>query len=252
MSSQPPRRRTIRRRSRATRSATPSRRQATRFQPGKSGNPKGRPKGSRKAPPADTAVEKLNALVLQEAYRTIKIKDGETLVELPVIQAAVRSVTLSAAKGNQRSQRLLLDSVGEIERERRRERLKLFEEAVAYKVEAEREMAMAAARHLPAPVLVPHPDHLIIDPITGSVKLRGPFTREEKVEWDEHTAMKATLTKAAHRAGGGAAGRTPQPQSEEADRGLSVSDCPGGHGPEFLRANPRARPVLSARNLLGK
>ena len=169
--------------------------QATRFQPGKSGNPKGRPKGSRKAPPADTAVEKLNALVLQEAYRTIKIKDGETLVELPVIQAAVRSVTLSAAKGNQRSQRLLLDSVGEIERERRRERLKLFEEVVAYKVEAEREMAMAAARHLPAPVLVPHPDHLIIDPITGSVKLRGPFTREEKVEWDEHTAMKATLTK---------------------------------------------------------
>ena len=119
--------------------------QATRFQPGKSGNPKGRPKGSRKAPPADTAVEKLNALVLQEAYRTIKIKDGETLVELPVIQAAVRSVTLSAAKGNQRSQRLLFDSVGEIERERRRERLKLFEEVVAYKVEAEREMAMAAA-----------------------------------------------------------------------------------------------------------
>ena len=105
--------------------------QATRFQPGKSGNPKGRPKGSRKAPSADTAVEKLKALVLQEAYRPIQIRDGETLVELPTIQAAVRSVTLSAAKGNQRARRLLLDSVGEIERERRRERLKLFEEVVA-------------------------------------------------------------------------------------------------------------------------
>ena len=168
---------------------------ATRFQPGKSGNPKGRPKGSRKAPPADTAVEKLNALVLQEAYRPIQIRDGETLVEMPTMQAELRNVTLSAAKGNQRAQRLLLDTVGEIERERRRDRLKLFEEAVAYKVEAEREMAMAAARHLPAPVLVPHPDHLIIDPITGSVKLRGPFTPEEKVAWDEHTAMKATFTK---------------------------------------------------------
>ena len=62
-------------------------------------------------------------------------------------------------------------------------------------------------------MLVPHPDHLIIDPITGSVKLRGPFTREEKVEWDELTAYHEGQTyEAAHRAGGGAAGRTPQPQ----------------------------------------
>jgi hypothetical protein len=112
------------------------------------------------------------------------------------MQAVLRSVTLSAAKGNQRAQRLLLDTVGEIERERRRDRLKLFEEAVTYKVEAERVMAMAAARwHLPAPVLVPHPNHLIIDPITGSVNLRGPLTSEEKVEWDELTSMKAKFTK---------------------------------------------------------
>ena len=165
--------------------------QATRFQPGKSGNPKGRPKGSRKAPPVDGAMEKLKALVLQEAYRLIKIKDGDTLVELPVIQAALRNVTLSAAKGNQRAQRMLFDFVGAVEGERRRERQKLFEAAVDCKQRGEEQIAQARLRGLPAPVLVPHPDHLIIDPMAGSVKLRGPFTPEEKVQWDQLTAMKA-------------------------------------------------------------
>ena len=44
-------------------------------------------------------------------------------------------------------------------------------------------------------MLLPHPDHLIIDPMAGSVKLRGPCTHEEKVEWDQLTAMKADLRK---------------------------------------------------------
>ncbi len=169
--------------------------QATRFQPGKSGNPKGRPKASRKARPADVAVEKLKALALQEAYRTIKIKDNETQIELPVIQAALRNVTLSAAKGNQRAQRMLFDFVGAVESERHRDRQKLFEAIVEYKQQGEEEIAQARLRGLPAPVPVPHPDHLIIDPLAGSVKLRGPFTPEEKVLWGQLTAMKAEIRK---------------------------------------------------------
>ena len=165
--------------------------QATRFQPGKSGNPKGRPRGSRKARPADVAMEKLKELMLQEAYRTIKIKDGDTLVELPVIQAAARSVALNAAKGDQRAQRLLFDAVGGVEGERRREREKFFEVAVLCKQRGEEQIALARSNwHLPAPVLLPHPDHLIIDPMAGSVILRGPITPEEKRLWDELTNVK--------------------------------------------------------------
>ena len=145
--------------------------------------------------PADRALEKLKALALQEAYRPIKIKDGETLVELPMIQAVLRNVTLSAAKGNQRAQRMLFDLVGEVENERLRERQKLFEAAVECKQRGEEQIAQARLRGLPAPKLLPHPDHLIIDPITGSVTLRGPVTDEEKMEWDQTTALKATLRK---------------------------------------------------------
>jgi len=90
---------------------------ATRFQPGRSGNPRGRPKGSRKKRPGDALGEKLKALLLQEAYRPIQVRDGDGLVEMSTAQAAVRSLALSAVKGSQRAQHLLS---GVRPRERRR------------------------------------------------------------------------------------------------------------------------------------
>ena len=38
---------------------------------------------------------------------------------------------------------------------------------------------------------MPHPDQIIVDPIAGSVKVRGPLADEEKGEWDQFIAMKA-------------------------------------------------------------
>ena len=90
-------------------------------------------------------MERLKALALEEAYRTIKIKDGDALVELPTIQAVLRNVTLSAAKGNQRAQRMLLDFVGEVEGERCRDRQLLFQEAVLCKQRGEEEIARRAS-----------------------------------------------------------------------------------------------------------
>ena len=152
----------------------------SRFKPGQSGNPKGRPKGSGKPKPDEVIVEQLKAIVVAEAYRTIPIRDGGEVLEIPVIQAAVRSVALNAAKGKQRSQRMLFDLTGAIETGRRRDRENLFEAAVDYKLCWESEIAKARRLGLPEPSPLLHPDDLVVNPLDGSVVSRGPGPKRKR------------------------------------------------------------------------
>ena len=93
------------------------------FQKGRSGNPKGRPKGAKgKTYPAH--AERLKEIVLEEAYRMIGVRDGMREVKVPMAQAIVRALAVNAVKGQQRAQRLfteLLDHhrAGEAPRVRR-------------------------------------------------------------------------------------------------------------------------------------
>jgi Family of unknown function (DUF5681) len=166
---------------------------ATRFKPGQSGNPKGRPKGSRKVAPDDVTVEQMKALLLKEAYRHIKIRDGDEMVEMPILQAAIRNVALQAAQGKQGAQRILFELVAGIEQQRRRTREQLFETVVEYKCDSEARIAAARRLGLPEPDLLPHPGDLIVDPIAGSVISRGPWTVEEKAELDRLRHFRAGL-----------------------------------------------------------
>lgn len=73
--------------------------ESTRFKPGQSGNPKGRPKGKKNRREAPRH-ERLKSIILEEAYRTIKFNDGAAQVSVPVAQAVMRSLAVTAAKGN--------------------------------------------------------------------------------------------------------------------------------------------------------
>jgi hypothetical protein len=100
-------------------------------------------------------------------------------------QAVVRSLAVNAAKGNQRAQRLFAELLSSVERDNKRLHDEWFATAIDYKIERERELERRKRLGIEAPDPIPHPDHLVIDMNAGTVRIKGPMTKEEKAAWDE-------------------------------------------------------------------
>jgi hypothetical protein len=161
----------------------------TQFKKGQSGNPKGRPEGST-ASNADVNYERLKELILEESYRKITVRDGERSVEMPVIQASIRSLTLNAAKGDTRAQKRLMDILARIENERQARRLEELREAIEYKVAAEYELERRKKLGIEGPDLIPHPDDIRIDFVNNTFRINGPMCKEEIPFWDNLRQLK--------------------------------------------------------------
>ena len=164
----------------------------TRFQPGQSGNPAGRPRGAKGLKNRLPALneERMKTVVLEEAYRTISIRDSDRLIDIPVIQAVIRSVALNAVKGSQKAQQMFTDLLQWVEAENKALADQWLNTAIEYKVAWERELERRRRTGETGREPLPHPDHLVINAITGEVEIWGPLTKEDKVQWDWLRASK--------------------------------------------------------------
>ena len=122
-------------------------------------------------------------IVLDEAYRTITVRDGDRTVTVPMAQAIIRSLAVNAAKGQHRAQRLFAELLSSVESSNKQLNDDYLNAAMDYKIEWERELDRRdrlGITDLPDPM--PHPDHVVIDMRGGAVRIMGPMTRAEKAE----------------------------------------------------------------------
>lgn len=93
---------------------------ANRFKKGVSGNPKGRPRKKPKPVPETQSTTSITNLILEEANRTVQVRENGRVTELPVLQAAIRSLGVVAMKGNHRAtgELLMMARAAQEERDR--------------------------------------------------------------------------------------------------------------------------------------
>jgi hypothetical protein len=82
----------------------------SRFRKGQSGNPTGKRRHG--------VVGDAQALIRQEAYRQLTVREGDKVTRMPALQAVVRGQIASAAKGNVGAQRAFLKVVQDVENAR--------------------------------------------------------------------------------------------------------------------------------------
>lgn len=152
-----------------------------RFRKSQSGNPGGRPRGVKNKPkPLDPANQPTDSLILEEAYRTVTIREGDRVIELPAIQAAIRSLAISAMKGSHLSQKALSEIVRDVEQRRSADHAQILDNAFDYKIKWTAELKRRKALGIEEPDPIPHPDDVHIDMRTGKVSLEGPADQHEK------------------------------------------------------------------------
>ena len=132
-------------------------------------------------------------MMMEEAYRLVEVREGGKTIKLPLIQAMVRRLGVSAAQGRSRAMRYFMDTLRLIEEENYSVYSAYIKQMIDYKVDVGKEFERRKKLDPEEPDPVPHPDDIIINSYTGKVEVRGPMTKEDEIWWDRIEDTEASI-----------------------------------------------------------
>ena len=153
----------------------------SRFKPGQSGNPSGRRSGKRKNEGIVCAspLHPTNKALSKRAERLVAIVEDGKRQLVPTRDAVLGALAVTALKGGVLAQRTLIQLMqAEDDRlhHRRSESMAFWRKHV---LAARRQIDDARRRGASPPHIIPHPDDIIFDYETMTLKIVGPASEEE-------------------------------------------------------------------------
>ena len=145
------------------------------FKKGQSGNPKGRPKGSKNK--LNGNVGKLAQLLLDDANQTVTAIENGKPVTMTMAQTAIKSLGRKAVKGDTASARLYLNLIKEAENYQLDITETTVGNAVEYKKRKLAYIDYCKTKGISYEMPIPHPDHIHIDYDTLEVTINGPIDK---------------------------------------------------------------------------
>ena len=155
------------------------------FQKGKSGNPRGRPKGAKNKP--KDMNKTVRDIILAEANRKVTINEASGQVDMTMIEATIRSMGLKGIKGNTVSQRRFIALANEAELSKTAhstidDDLPFIERFIKLKIITYNLINIYWTTDYPREI--PKPDHIEYEVENDIFYIRGPVGQNEHRRWN--------------------------------------------------------------------